>query len=515
MPATDDGNLTTHDRDLEVVTTTHGRLRGDHTRGAYRFKGIPFAAPPVGDLRFAPPEPPTSWADVRIASGDFPIAPQPPDMMTQLVGADQGPTYSEADCLTLNVWTPTPDGARRPVMVWIHGGAFVTGSGGIPWYDGANLTKRDVVVVTVNYRLGALGFLHLGDLGGEAFAGSGNVGLLDQAAALAWVRDNIEAFGGDPGNVTIFGESAGGMSVGTHLALPASAGLFHRAIAQSGAVSNVSDSDRATKVALALLDELGLDRREVEQLRTIDVASLLEAQQRVSAEFGIAGGLPFQPVWDQTVLPRRPLDAIRDGSASGCDLLIGTNRDEMRVFAAMDPRVAPDDDDTLVRRGTTLVGDGAAELIAAYRRTRPEATARELFEVIGTDAVFRIPALELAAAQQRHAPCRVYEFHQESTGLGGILGATHAVDVPFVFDNLDAPGAAVFTGEPDEAVRTFAKDLADAWCHFARTGNPDGSGLPSWPRWEDPDYSTMILDTDARVVADPAADERDAWRASA
>lgn len=503
---------TDFDPALETVETDRGMVRGEHRRGAYRFKGIPYAAPPVGERRFAPPAPGESWSGIRRAVGSHPVAPQPPDMVSQLLGAGDGPPQSEADCLTLNVWTPRPDDAARPVLVWIHGGAFVTGSGSVPWYDGANLTRRDVVVVTVNYRLGALGFCHLEGIGGDAFAGSGNVGILDQAAALAWVQRNIEAFGGDPGNVTIFGESAGGMSVGTHLALPASRGLFHRAIAQSGAVDNVSDPDRATGIARRVLDELGLGASRIDELRSIPASALVEAQQKISADFGITGGLPFQPVWGDSVLPRRPIDAITDGGAAGIDLIVGSNRDELRVFFAMTPAMRADDDATVTRRVRAAAGGDAERIVGAYRNLFPEASSTELFEAIGTDAVFRIPALRLADAQRAHAPVHVYEFHQASTGLGGHLGATHAVDVPFAFDNLDAPGASFFTGEPDAAMRRVATAMADAWCAFARDGDPDATTLPRWPAWVPPTNATMVLEGTPSVASDPAADRRAIWQ---
>lgn len=499
------------DPDLLITETENGRLEGAYARGAYRFKGIPYAAPPIGERRFAPPAPPKGWSGLRSATGDFPVAPQPPDMTSQLVGAGDGPATSEADCLTLNVWTPAPDDGRRPVMVWIHGGAFVNGSGSIPWYDGANLTRRDVVVVTVNYRLGVLGFCHLSDLAGPAYAGSGNVGLLDQAAALSWVHDNIAAFGGDPDNVTIFGESAGGMSVGCHLALESSRGLFHHAIAQSGAIDNVSTPDHATGIATRILTDLGLERHDVDRLRSVPVAALLAAQEKVSAASGIAGGLPFQPVADGVDLPENPIGAVRDGCATGIDLLIGSNRDEMRLFLMMAPALEPADDAVTIRRLEQLAPGHAEAILAAYRRLQPDATAADLFEAISTDAVFRLPALRLADAQATHAPVHVYEFHQPSTGFGGALGAAHAVDVPYVFDNLDAPGAAVFVGDADAGTRQLATDVADAWCSFARRGDPNASGLPDWPRWDAPRHTTMMISTDARLIDAPAGEVRAAW----
>ncbi|MBS1848511.1 MAG: carboxylesterase family protein [Actinobacteria bacterium] len=509
--------MTDHDFDptLGTVATSCGQVRGDHARGAYRFLGIPYAAPPIGTLRFAPPQAPEGWTGVRDATGTFPQAPQPPDMMTQLLGPDAAaPPQSEADCLTLHVWTPAPDGARRPVMVWIHGGAFTNGSGTIPWYDGAALARRDVVVVTVNYRLGALGFLHLADLAGDRYAGSGNVGLLDQAAALGWVRDNIEAFGGDPANVTIFGESAGGMSVGTHLALPASKGLFHRAIAESGAASNASDPDRASDVATRMCAELGVEPGDVDALRAVPIEALLVAQSAVGAEIGDVSGLPFQPVVDGTTLPDAPLDAIRAGSSAGVDLLTGTNLDEMRLFFMIVPALKPGDDATLLHRARRFAPADPEGLVEAYRSIEPDATPDALAERISTDLVFRIPALRMAQAHQGHGSCHVYEFHHTSTAFGGLMGSTHALEIPFVFDNLDAPGVEMLTGEATEATQRLAANMADTWTTFARTGTPHADGLPEWPQWRDPDRMTMILDVDPHVAEDPTGRLRPVWESS-
>src|SRR3712207_215533 len=270
-------------RMASTVMTAVGEVAGELGDGVHVFRGIPYARPPVGELRFRPPQPPEPWAGARPATAFGSIAMQSPSPLENLFGAAERPSMSE-DCLYLNIWTPGLDGARRPVMVWIHGGAFVTGSGSTPWYDGTRFAARgDVVVVTLNYRLGAFGFLHLADLIGESFVGSGNAGILDQAAALAWVRDNIAAFGGDPENVTIFGESAGAMSVGTLLALPAARGLFQRAILQSGAASNAMSRERANEVAGRLLEALGIPREKSETIRDVPARDLLAAQGRVYA----------------------------------------------------------------------------------------------------------------------------------------------------------------------------------------------------------------------------------------
>jgi para-nitrobenzyl esterase len=494
----------------DIVETTHGPVRGDRKRGALRWKGIPFAAPPVGELRFAPPELPERWTDPFDAVGRFPIAPQPLAGMEAVAGGGGGAAQSEAGCLTLNVWTPAADGARRPVMFWIHGGGFTTGAGTIPWYDGTNLTRRDVVVVSCNYRLGALGFLHLEALGGSALRGSGNVGILDQVAALRWVRDNIEAFGGDPGNVTIFGESAGGMSVATLLGTPAAAGLFHKAIPQSGAAANVSSAERATAVAEKVLERLGVD--DVDALRAVPADELIGAQAAAEEGTGSASGagLAFQPVVDDEVLPRQPIEAIRDGSAAGVPLLTGSNAHEMRLFTLLDPRLGRTD------RGANLAlldrvsaGAGTA-LVEAYERAIGDDAVRVL-EAAMTDHVFRLPAIELLEAQREHCEDVFgYEFHLPSTAFEGALGAAHAVEIPFAFDNLDSPGAAVFTGPPTDAMRALATAMADAWTAFARDGVPSAEALPQWPRYDE-GRPTMVFDEGCRIELGPDEELLATW----
>lgn len=497
--------------DEVVVETACGRVRGRRSRGAWTFRGIPYARPPVGPLRFAPPEPPEPWAGVRDGTEFGPVAVQRPAGLEAMLGARRPP--SSEDCLTLNVWTPAPDGGRRPVMVWVHGGAFLSGSGAVPWYDGANLAARDVVVVTCNYRLGALGFLHL-----DAVPGSGNAGLLDQVAALGWVAEHAAAFGGDPGNVTVFGESAGAMSIGALLGLPAARDRFHRAVLQSGACAHVHTREEADRVTHEVLAEL--DRpASVEDLRAVPVERLLDAQAAVVARHAAEplSGLPFQPVVDGVALPEHPLDAVAAGRVAA-DLVVGTTLEEARLFTLVDPRLA-DLDEARLSAWCDLAANGTGrapgEALAAYRRRLGEAPVRAVWDAVLTDRVFRIPAIRLAERQSTYRPTHMYLFTWSTPAFGGALGSCHALEIPFVFDNLDAPGTGMFVGEVTDGMRAMATAMADAWAGFARDGRPAAPGMPDWPRYDRERRATMVLDERFEVVDDPFGDERLVWEVPA
>jgi para-nitrobenzyl esterase len=498
---------------MAKVETTLGTVVGVEADGVRAFRGIPFAKPPVGALRFAAPVPAAPWAGARDASGFGGSAPQPPLLLAALPGMDVGP--QSEDCLYLNVYAPAGarPGDRKPVLVWIHGGGFVIGSGSQPVYDGAPLVRRgDVVVVTINYRLGVLGFLELGERAGDATA---NAGILDQVAALRWVRDNVEAFGGDPGNVTIFGESAGGMSVGTLMGLPAARGLFQKAIPQSGAAHNVHDRESSAAVTAALLATLGVAGPDVRALRQLPVEKLMEAQQQVSLQTMAAGGrhlLPLQPVVDGDTLPRHPFDAVRDGNAAGVPLLVGTTRDEWKLFGFMDPEVRQLDAGKIAARlQQRLPHADGRKLVDGYRASRPDADWTSLWLAIETDRVFRMPAIRLAEAQAEHAPSvHAYCFTWESPGFGGLLGACHAIDLPFVFGVLDLPGGEQFVGKGPEADR-LAGHTMDAWLAFARSGAPGHPGLPDWPAYDVARRATLELGRECRLHDDPQAAERALW----
>jgi para-nitrobenzyl esterase len=488
-----------------VVETRDGKVEGEHGDALLVFRGIPFARPPVGDLRFAPPRPPAPWTSVLQATRFGPAAPQ------EQSAVGFGIKETSEDCLTLNVWTPGLDDARRPVMVWIHGGAFVFGGASQPIYDGARLARRhDVVVVTMQYRLGALGFLYLRDLlGGEIECGA-NVGLLDQLLAITWVRDNIEAFGGDPANVTMFGESAGGMSVGSLLGMPAARGLFHRAIAQSGSGRDVLSTERATDIARRLLSHLDLDAGDARKLLELPVEALLQAQQRCWIDIMRARRqLPFRPVVDGDVFPAPPAESIAGGMSADVPLLVGTTLDEWRFFGFMDPQShALDEEQAIARLDRVTAGAGRA-LFQAYAGARPGASPSDVWFAIESDRIFRVPSVLLAEAQSRHQPNTFSYLFTWPSPIEG-LGACHAIDIPFVFDTLDKPGMPAFAGDTAEA-RDLGTKMQGAWIAFARSGDPGHAGLPEWPRYDSERRATMLLGAACHVEEDPLGTERRAW----
>ena len=496
-----------------IVTTTTGRVRGRAEEGVTVFRGIPFAAPPTGTRRFAPPVPPEPWSGVADAGAFGPRAPQNPSALEQLLGARE--ERHDEDCLRLNLWAP--EGADGlPVMVWIHGGAFETGTGAISWYDGARLARRGVVVVTINYRLGALGFLHLAPFA-DGFEGSGNAGLLDQVAALHWVRDNAAAFGGDPGRVCLFGESAGAMSVAALLAVPAARGLFGRAILQSGAAAHVHEAPAAEEVARTFLAEVGVGPDDVGHLRDLPLGQLLAAQQRVSAAHPFAAGLAWQPVADGVVLPDLPDREVGAGSAADVELIVGTTLEEMKLFLVMDPTVGSLDEEALLRHSDKLFaarGRQPGEGVLAYRGRLVDAAVPEVWTAMLTDHHFRMPAVALAERQLAHQDgVWMYLFAYRSPAFGGALGSCHALEIPFVWDNLEAQGADRFVGELTPELRALSDAMASAWVAFARDGVPAAESLPAWPAYDASRRATMWFDEGAcHVVDDPFPEERQVWQ---
>jgi para-nitrobenzyl esterase len=497
-----------------IVETRSGRVEGVARDGVLEFRGIPYARPPVGPLRFCAPQREEPWSGIRPAREFGASAPQRP-LALPLPGMDVG--ACDEDCLTLNLCTPAAAGGRRPVLVWIHGGGFVIGSGSQPLYDGAALARRgDAVVVTINYRLGPLGFLYLRELCPGLEGATGNAGLRDQVAALEWVRENAAAFGGDPERVTIFGESAGGMSVATLLGVPAARGLFGRAIAQSGAAHNVHSRETATRVAEEFLAELELPRDRAERaLLELPPDKLLDLHQQTMLRLGsTAGLLPFQPLVDGESLPEQPLDALRDGHSAGVELLIGTTRDEWRLFQFLDGGLAKLDHAGLVKRLSAQhpTADAAA-IVEVYRAGRPGARPADLLFAIATDRVFRIPAIRVAEARAPHpGDTFMYRFDWESPALGGALGACHAIEIPFVFGALGASAAQLFVGGGPDA-QLLSEHTMDAWLAFARSGDPSHPELPggSFPSYDLERRSTLMLGRECSLELDPCSAERRVW----
>ena len=485
------------------VKTTRGEVEGREKHGALLFAGIPYAAPPVGERRFRPPAPHEGWTGVRDATRFGPAAPQLPG---EGLTATPNVRWDE-DCLTLNVCTPAADDARRPVLVWIHGGAFRTGQGGIPWYSGFSFARGGVVTVSLNYRLGALGFAHLARIGGDGFASSGLNGILDQIAGLEWVRDNIAAFGGDPERVTVAGESAGGMSVGVLLGCPAARGLFRAAIPQSGAAHHAIPADAAARTTERLLAELHVD--DVAALQRVPVPELLAAQARLeAAKTGDPAtvGMAFAPVVDGHALPRPPLAAIADGLCRDVAVLVGTNRDEMTLFG-----VAELDDAALGRFAERTFGALGPRAVETYRAARPDASPGELANAISTDLVFRIPAVRLAEAHANAGGCVwKYLFSWRSRAFGGRLGATHALEIPFAWNNLDKPGVAAMLGE-GPSPQPLADRVHAAWTAFAHDADPNCAELPPWRRYDTEQRAVMELGEEIALRDDPGAAERALW----
>lgn len=477
-----------------VVEVQGGRIRGTRRNGVWAFSGVPYAGSPSGHGRWRPPGPAAQWTGTRECDGFGPIAPQAPGILELSLGGE--PDEHAEDCLSLNIWTPELDGGRRPVMVWIHGGSFVSGSGAGSLYRGGMLAReQDLVVVTINYRLGVLGFMAhpvLSDpdqswLDGRPWSGFGNWGLADQMAALSWVRDHAADFGGDPANVTVFGESAGGMSVSALMGAAGSGGLFHRAIVESGPpYSCTADQASARAERMAAFLDIPMSRRAWE---SVPVGELV----RAAAEVGRAdahpaeSGLLFMPVVDDGLLSSTPEDQVASGSASDIPLLIGTTRDESSFFTVGDTVLSSLDEAGLQRwaERVTSTPDLAEDLIAQFRSVRASrgdaVTPRDLWVALATEFVFRLPTLRFADAHARAADPNTgtfcYLFTWESPAFGGILGSCHALDIPFVFGTVHNPAVQVFAGSGDDAF-ALSQIMREDWAGFARSGVPGRSGPP-------------------------------------
>jgi para-nitrobenzyl esterase len=495
-----------------TASTKQGKVEGEMTSNeVIAFKGIPFAAPPVGELRFMPPQDPKPWDDTLKAFEYSEVEPQPMESITGAAGYPQS-----EDCLYLNVWTPKLDDTKRPVMFWIHGGAYSYGTANDPMYDGANLADRgDVVVVTANYRLGPLGFLYLADVGGQQYAQSGNLGMLDQVAALKWVKENISSFGGDPNNVTIFGQSAGGGSVCNLLTMPAAKGLFRRAIAESGAASMVTTTAEASDVTGRYMQAAGVT--DVAGLKALPIKDIIQAESDMSAQDPYTITF-FSPVVDGNVIPEPPLHAIAKGSASDVDLLIGANLNEFNIFAyevvpvvstlplSVVAGASPD-----LQQSINATGMTADAIAAVYKQSFPEYSDGEITMKVMGDEMFWLPAIRVGEAQSGKQPNTFMYLFTWPSPKEPRLGSTHAIELAFVWGNLKGTRLESMIGT--DPPQKLADIMMDSWIAFAKNGNPNSKNLPKWDPYNTQTRTTMILNLEPTSQNDPYAPTRQVWNA--
>lgn len=480
--------------DHPVTPTINGPVRGVRSEGVLVFKGIRYGAD-TAPRRFEPPARPASWTRPADAFVYGAASPQP--------GSE--PNQSE-DCLFLNVWTPGLDGARRPVMVYIHGGAYSTGSGSSPLYDGARLARRrDVVVVTLNHRLNLFGYAYLARLG--VFPDSGNAGQLDLILALQWVRDSIAAFGGDPSRVMVFGQSGGGAKIATLMATPAAAGLFHRAATMSGQQVTASGPMNATTRARAWLDALNLTPERAHEAATLPIETLLKAAE-IRDPVLPYGGLYFGPVLDDRTLTRHPFYPDAPAQSAAIPMMIGNTYDETLAFLGADPAnfaLSWDDLPAKLTLANLRVDIAPEPVIAEYRRLYPDYTPSQIFFAATTAArSWRAAIIEAELRAQQGSPAFVYQLDWPSTLANGHRGAPHTSDIPLAFDTVQAAGSLALgpTAQP------MADRISAAFAAFAATGDPNHADLPRWEPYGLPRRQTMILNDTCRMEDDPRGGER-------
>jgi para-nitrobenzyl esterase len=520
------GNATLITEPYVTAETPQGLLRGGHSRGALAFKGIPYAGSVTGKNRFKKPPAAPSWKGVR----DALLLGAPTLQVPNGSFGEREPAASE-DCLFLNVWTPAVnDGKKRPVMFYIHGGGYHTGSAGAPSQDGAHLAATyDVVVVACNHRLGLLGYMYLGDIGGAEYATSGNQSMLDIVAALEWVKTNISAFGGDPHNVMVFGESGGGFKTGTLLAMPAAHGLFHKASVESGAALTRLSRAQATDTALRVLKGLGIKPNELHKMADVPAQAFVDIQLAATqgkgplvdpsdtrdghlhrANFLQPGS--WGPVVDGTVLPSSPFDPVATPVSAGIPLMVGHNRDEATFFNMGRADTFNMDDAALKARLTSEFGELAGKIETTYRELFPKRTPSQLYIAIASDVWFGNDATT-AAERKSAQPAPVYRYRYDYQsdfvipGTSYPFGAGHASEINMKFYNYDLRG---LQGNSTSAAKA-SRNMSELWATFARTSKPAAKGQPDWPRYDVKTRKTMVIDTECHVEADLDGAARKLW----
>jgi para-nitrobenzyl esterase len=501
-----------------IANTKYGKLEGEFTNGMYVFKGIPYAEQPVGDLRWLPPQPSKKWDGIKPAKKYGYISPQ--NVMPLAANIPGMPDFSadkqNEGCLYMNIWTPGLDDARRPVIFWLHGGAFIIGAGNEPFLENGTLVKRgDIVLVSINYRMGAFGFMNLKEITNGKIPATGNEGLLDQIIALDWVQENIAAFGGNPDDITVAGFSAGGMSIGDLLGMPKARGKFRKTVNRSGSTNTVTPLKNAVEGAEQFLKLLNVSPQDTAALRNLSTQQLLDAQEKLGAIMREKRGAmtPFAPVVDGDVMPDFPIELIKKGSAKNIIVMAGNTLDELKISTGMDPNMRNLDEAGLLNRLNHLLSaEIAPDIIEVYREALKKrgnsASPMDILGTINSDLMFRIPTIRLVEAQRDSGvPAYNYYFTYKSPAMGGMLGSMHGLDSPFLFGALDAN----FTGDGPEQ-QDLALKMQDSCIAFVRTGDPSCKTAGKWPVYGK-DRQTMIWDIHPHVEAAPYEAERKAWDA--